>query len=294
MGDATAGLLIAMLFAVALGMPGLGAYRGRYRSWIYRGLGMRYGAFAVGWIALGLLVLLAGIPLQEASDDGANSAGTALGATGLVAVVLGLLFFFWMPPQLVPRWRRALLANSKLYRAGDRNARLRADTTRLDDGRTVVTWRRPAPVTDSEWNALAMTGMHVRPRLRLPARIQGPLPDRETGLTAALPEPIRGELLVDAGTIVFVQAPAEDARHRDNWFVVIPHQIHPEDIESGPDGTTLTVRVGTVPGAGPIEIVVESADPQQLRDALGKAQRPRRLRHTIDGQWRRTDWTTAT
>lgn len=291
MGEATAGLLVAVLFAVALGIPGLAAYRGTYRVWIYRGLATRYGALAVGWIAGGLFLLLVGIPLQEASGEVLNAVGTALSATGIVAILLGLVFFLWMPPQLVPRWRRELLSNTKLYRAGDRRARPRCDVTHLDDGRTVATWRRWAPVTDSEWLALATTAMHVRPRLRMPGMIRGPLPDRETGLTGPPPEPVSGELLVDADTGVFVQSPAEDRRHADNWFVVLPRQISADDITSGPDGTV--IRVGELPGAGAIEIIVDGVEPGRLRRALAHARRPRRLRHTIDGQWRRADWTTA-
>ncbi|PSL02781.1 hypothetical protein CLV30_10988 [Haloactinopolyspora alba] len=287
--DAVGGLVIVVLFTGVLAAPALAAYRGRYRSWTYRGVGTRYGAFAVGWVAAGLLGVVAGGVLRQSAE----TLGLTVGAVGLLLVVAGLGFFVWMPPALVPRWRRELLKNSKLYRAGNPDARMRADVLAMDHGHDVVVWQRSAPVASSEWHALSVGGLHVRPRLRLPGRLRGPLPDRHTGVVTGTVAEVEGELLVDGDLAAFVQAPAEDARHHDNWFAVLhsPADTGGSAVTAGDDGTV--VRLGTVPGHGALDLLVPQ-DPDQVRRRLARGTRPRRMRQTVDGRFSRVERTTTT
>lgn len=280
--DAAGGLVVVVMFVGALLVPAISAYRGSYRSWTYRGLGTRYGAFATGWIASGLLAVVIGGVVRERADG----LGLAIGAGGLLAVAAGLIFFAWMPPALVPTWRRELLRNAKLYRAGAPQARLRADVVSLAEGNDIVVWRRNAPVVDSERVALSVSGMHVRPRLRLSGRLRGPLPDRTTGITSASADDVEGELLVDADTAVFVQAPAEDAAHGDNWFAVLNTPLSVDDITADAHGQAARLTLGTVPGQGTLTLVLAAA-PARVRRELADAQRPRRLRQTVEGGFSR-------
>lgn len=289
MDSAVTGAIVVAVFVLVLAWPAVEAYRGRYRSWTYRGLGTRYGAFAVGWVAAGLFALVGGGLLREWAD----TAGLAIGALGLLAIAAGLVFFVWMPPFLVPRWRRELLRNSRLYRDGDPVARLNADVVAMQDSRELVVWRRAAPVSGSEWHALTVSAMHVRPRLRLAGRLRGPLPDRRTGVVSGSVTEITGELLVDGGLAVFVQAPAEDARHGDNWFAVLQRPPEPGDVTTPADGGGAVVTIGAVAGHGPLDLTVPD-DADDVRRALVRSSRPRWVRHTVDGRWNRAERTVST
>lgn len=282
--DAAGGLVVVVLFVAVLAVPTLSAYRGRYRSWTYRGLGTRYGAFAVGWIAVGLLAVVLGGLIRQRAD----AVGLAIGATGLLAMAAGVVFFAWMPPVLVPSWRRETLRNAKLYRNGDPAARLHANVLTMTDGRDIVVWRRNAPIIDSEWHALSVSAMHARPRFRLPGRLRGPLPDRATGVVREGPAAVEGELLVDGDDAVFVQSPAEDAAHGDNWFAVLGVPSAATLAGDGHGGTVMTL--GTVPGHGTLELFLPG-DPEGVRRELAGAMRSRRFRHTVEGRFSRVERT---
>ncbi|PSL02784.1 hypothetical protein CLV30_10991 [Haloactinopolyspora alba] len=275
-------VLIVTAFVAGPVWMSVEAYRGRYRSWTYTGLGTRYGAFAAGWIGIGLYgVLIGGLILQRF-----ESIGTAVGVPALLAVFTGMGFFAWMPSFLVPHWRRELLKNAKLYRNGDPESALQPHVLDMDGGRRLVAWRRTAPTDESEKPALAVTGMHIRPRLRLAGVLHGPLPDRVTGAVTDTPVEVTGELLVDGELAAFVQAPAEDAEHGDNWFAVLREPVGPDDVAPGAESGSSVVALGTVPRHGPVQLLVPD-DAARVRRALARGTKRRRVRNTIDSRWSR-------
>jgi hypothetical protein len=95
------------VFAVALAIGGMLAYRGVWRSWALRPLG-----YGTGFMLLYLAIAIGGIQVSALimSLGGAAWLAAVFLALGTASLILAVVSLVWLPRFLTPAWFRSVRA----------------------------------------------------------------------------------------------------------------------------------------------------------------------------------------
>lgn len=95
------------IFAVALAIGGILAYRGMWRSWASRPLG-----YGVGFMLLYLAIAIGGVQASELvlSLGGAKWLAAVFLFFGIASLILAVVSMIWLPKFLTPAWFRQVRA----------------------------------------------------------------------------------------------------------------------------------------------------------------------------------------
>jgi hypothetical protein len=104
-------VLLVVLGALLL-VPGLLAYTGAWRRW--SDSTVLHWPFGLAWAGVGLALVGVGGLLWSTSTPVAD----VLQQVGLAVCVLGIVFAFWLPQFLLPRWYREAKPSARQRRAG--------------------------------------------------------------------------------------------------------------------------------------------------------------------------------
>ena len=93
-------------------VPGLLSYTGAWRSWSVSTV--LHWPFGLAWAGVGLALVGIGGLLWSTSAPVAD----VLQQAGLAVCMLGIVFAFWLPQSLLPRWYIEVKASARRLRGG--------------------------------------------------------------------------------------------------------------------------------------------------------------------------------
>jgi hypothetical protein len=231
--DGAEGALLAVIGAV-IGWHGLRVYAGRKRAVYSRGrvyLQRPALDLAAAWVGSGLVLAGAGLLVAVPPGRPAEIIAILLFVLGAAGILLGLVFYVYLPGPLRPAWltgqQRSQAAAPEARRlprrshepAGPREPAGpgQSEPAAADRPLRLVHHVVPAGQRSSEEEARDITGL-TRPRLLVHGTISGPLPYRaEVSET-----PRRGALWVVPGRVLFVQSAEDDLALGETYFAEIP------------------------------------------------------------------------